>query len=93
MVIGKFRRRLGRIYVSDLILQSEKEALCFYEGLCPMRVEYDYSRQLFVIDACSPYFDVLELGQTIPEYDVVMSRSESGIYTKTVRKREKKNAT
>ena len=52
----------------------------------PFHVECDYCRDLFVMKGFSHLFDIIEVGVKIPLYEIIINRSDEGVYTATVKK-------
>lgn len=72
------QRRFGRFYMSlDLLMTHADVVQKIFSKVIPLHMEYDITRELFEIRACSDEFDPLELPTAfIPMYQVFVRQQK-----------------
>ncbi len=66
-------RRFGRLkYTRDLLEDNFELIQKVFSKIVPLNLHYDSMRDLYEIDAASSYFDLVPLGQVIPEYNIII---------------------
>lgn len=74
-------RRAGRMRISDVCLELDTihmSQMFAMLGFIPTRCEHMYSSSNFEVTGLSPLFDLLDVGECIPEYMIEMHADDQG---------------
>jgi len=75
-------RRIGTIaYTNQILEQNPAIIQKIYAKIIPIRIEFDYFNETFIVQAVSTEFDEVSLGEVTPRYDVEIEiqRRKNGI--------------
>ena len=85
-------RKIGKFEVSKWFLDTEwgQVAEIFSQlKIVPVDVEYRYDKDNFIYTALCEQFEEVPLGESIPEYQIIIDRQEDGTIKASIEKLEK----
>jgi len=85
-------RKIGKFGVSKWFLDTEWEQVAEIFSqlkIVPVDVEYKHNRDGFIYTALCEQFEEVPLGETIPEYIIIVNRQEDGTIKASIEKLKK----
>jgi hypothetical protein len=75
--INFVERRFGRIDIAKIFYECQPDVIKkVFEQLLPVKIDYDYSTEIFNIIGVCDKFEMVELGNMLPHYIVTIKTEE-----------------